>query len=120
MNAELELKDLIDRVRKGEPKPGAHTKAMDRLGRKRNLGITFNFGALKAMAMMFAMMDPQAGQVMGMIPDEMYMSTALSVHQGDIHWKGDIPLKQILKMVEDIKAMQGGGNEPGAGNSEFD
>jgi len=121
MNAELEIKDLIDRVRKGEPKAGAHTKAMDRLGRKRNLGITFNFGSLKAMAMMFAMMDPQIGQMMGAIPDEMYMSTALSVHDGDIHWKGDIPLKQILKMVEDIKAMQGGGgDEPGAGNSEFD
>jgi hypothetical protein len=120
MNAELEMKDLIDRVRKGEPKPGAHTKAMDRLGRKRNLGVTFNFGALKAMAMMFAMMDPQAGQMMGMIPDEMYMSTALSVHDGDVAWKGDIPLAQILKIVKDVKAMQGGGGEPEAGKSEFD
>jgi len=120
MNAELEIKDLIDRVRKGDPKAGAHTKAMDRLGRKRNLGITFNFGALKAMAMMVAMMAPEAGQMMGAIPDEMYMSTALSVHDGDIHWKGDIPLKQILKMAADIKAMQGGGGDAGAGNSEFD
>jgi len=120
MNAELEIKDLIDRVRKGEAKAGAHTKAMDRLGRKRNLGLTFNFGALKAMAMMFAMLDPQAGQMMAAIPDEMYMSTALSVHDGDLHWKGDLPLKQIMKLVQDVKAMEGAGDGNAPGNSEFD
>ncbi len=120
MNAELEIKDLIDRVRKGEAKPGAHSKAMDRLGRARNMGFTLNFGALKAMAMMAAMIDPQAGQMMGALPDEMYMSTALAVHDGDIHWKGDIPLKQILKVAADIKAMQGGGEGGAEGTSEFD
>ncbi len=95
---------------------------MDRLGRKRNMGMTLNFGALKPVLMMLAMADQtgQANQYLNAMPDELLMSTALSVHEGDIHWKGDIPLKQILKMVEDIKAMQGGGNEPGAGNSEFD
>ena len=120
MNAELEIKDLIDRVRKGEAKAGPHSKAMDRLGRARNMGFTINFGALKAMAMMFAMMAPEAGQMMGAIPDEMYMSTALAVHDGDIHWKGDIPLKQMLKIAADIKAMQAGGGDAAGGTSEFD
>jgi len=121
MNGELELKDLIDRVRKGEPKAGAHTKAMDRLARKRNMGFTMNFGALKPILMMMAMGDPsgQANQFLNAMPDELYMSTALSIHEGDVHWKGDIPLAKILKMVEDIKALQGGGGEPG-GTSEFD
>ncbi|MHC4938328.1 MAG: hypothetical protein ACYTHK_05110 [Planctomycetota bacterium] len=123
MNAELEIKDLIDRVRKGAPKAGAHSKAMDRLGRKRNLGITMNFGALKPVLMMLAMADAsgQANQYLNAMPDELLMSTALSVHEGDVHWKGDIPLAKILKMIEDIKALQGedGGDQPGAG-SEFD
>jgi hypothetical protein len=123
MNAELELKDLIDRVRKGAPKAGAHSKAMDRLSRKRNLGITMNFGALKPVLMMLAMADAsgQANQYINAMPDELLMSTAVSVHEGDVHWKGDIPLAKIIKMIEDIKALQGeqGGATPG-GDSEFD
>jgi hypothetical protein len=122
MNGELEIKDLIDRVRKGDPKAGVHSKAMDRLSRKRNMGFTMNFGALKPMLMMLAMADAsgQANQYLNAMPDEMSMSTALSVHNGDIHWKGDIPLAKILKMIEDIKALQGGQGNGSGGGSEFD
>ena len=123
MNAELELKDLLDRVRKGAPKAGAHSKAMDRLGRKRNMGFTLNFGALKPILMMFAMADQtgQANAYLNAMPDELLMSTAIAVHEGDVHWKGDYPLAKIVKMIDDIKALQGeqGGDQPG-GDSEFD
>lgn len=124
MNAELEIKDLIDRVRKGAPKKvGAHSKAMDRLGRKRNMGFTINFGALKPVLMMVAMADAsgEANMYLNAMPDVLLMSTALSIHDGDIHWKGDLPLKKILKMVDDIKALKGDneGTAPG-GDSEFD
>jgi hypothetical protein len=124
MNAELEIKDLIDRVRKGAPKKmGAHSKAMDRLGRKRNMGMTINFGALKPVLMMVAMADAsgEANMYLNAMPDELLMSTAVSIHDGDIHWRGDLPLKKILKMVDDIKALKGDaeGDAPG-GDSEFD
>jgi len=121
MNGELEIKDLIDRVRKGGAKAGVHSKAMDRLARKRNLGLTLNFGSLKPMLMMLAMADAsgQANQFLNAMPDDLSMSTAISVHEGDIHWKGDVPLAKILKMIEDIKAMQGGQGGPG-GDTEFD
>ncbi|MEM8883425.1 MAG: hypothetical protein AAGD14_05120 [Planctomycetota bacterium] len=119
-NAELEIKDLIDRVRKGEGKPGVHSKAMDRLGRKRSMGMTLNLGALKPLLMFAAMMDQsgQANQFLNAMPDEMSMSTAVSMHEGDISWKGDIPIKKILKMMEDVNALRGDGG--GAGDSEFD
>ena len=123
-NAELEIKDLIDRVRKGAPKkPCAHTKAMDRLGRKRNMGMTINFGALKPLLMMYAMIDAsgEASIYLNAMPDELLMSTALSIHEGDVHWKGDLPLKKILKMVDDIKALRGENEGDAAGDdSEFD
>jgi hypothetical protein len=95
---------------------------MDRLGRKRNMGLTINFGALKPLLMMFAMADAsgEANMYLNAMPDELLMSTAISIHEGDVHWKGDLPLKKILKMVDDIKALQGEneGNAPGD-DSEF-
>ena len=122
MNPELEITDLIDRVRKGQPKAGAHSKAMDRLSRKRNMGMTINFGALKPLLVMLAMGDGtgQMNAYLNAMPDQLLMSTALSVHDGDIHWRGDLPLQQILKMIDDIKALQGGEDGADPGDSEFD
>jgi len=99
--AEDDLRTLIDQVRAGtrvEDHP--HSKAMARLGRGRNMGITINVGAIKPMAMGMAMfMPPQAVQGIGKLPYELFLSTSITMHGGDLHWRGNWPVAEIAKVV---------------------
>jgi hypothetical protein len=120
MTAETDMKSLIDSVRSGAKKEGAHARAMARLGPERNMGITLNVGALKPMAGMFMMIDPEVAQFFAGFPDEMYTSTAISItREGNLRWKGDWPAKQILDLVNAAAKAQKKAEEAPA-DEEFD
>jgi hypothetical protein len=90
-----DLKALLDRVRAGEPPPHPHAEAMARLGRTHNVGLTFNLGALKPLAMLLGMTAPEAGAMLARLPDELRLSSAFTFADGNIHWRGDWPLEAI-------------------------
>ncbi|MGH7162753.1 MAG: hypothetical protein ACREID_04655, partial [Planctomycetota bacterium] len=109
LNAEAELKALIDRVRKGERVDHPHAAAMGRLGRKHNVGFTVNLGAPKQMLLMLApmieMQQPGASKVLGAIPDSMPMSTAITFQNGEASWRGDWPAKEIAAIAQAATAL---------------
>jgi len=103
--AEDDLKGLLDTVRTGQMAETAHTAAMARLG-KHNIGFTLNLGSLKPFGMMLGMFGaPQeAMQAIQAMPDVLPFSTAVTLNEGDIHWKGDWPVAEIAKIVEGVAA----------------
>ena len=102
--AEGKIKALLDKVRKGEVAEHPHAKAMARLGRKRNIGISINVAAAKQFGFVFMMAGaPELAQAIGDLPDELYVSTAISIWEGNIHWRGDWPVKEIAKVVEAMR-----------------
>jgi len=107
--AMTDLRDLLDRVRAGQPIEHPHLAAMQRLGRERNLGLSINVGGFKAMAGMFAMMDPDFAKVVNEIPDELYFSTSMAVHDGTMHWRGDWPASKLAKIAAAIRSVENGG-----------
>ncbi len=113
--AEEDLAGLLDRFRKGEKKENAHMRAMAKLGPNRHMGITFNATALKDVLAMVAMFVPQAGAVANAIPDDFAFSTAMTLKDGNLHWRGNWPVKKIATVV---KAVMGGVAEPK--EEEFD
>ena len=89
---------------------------MAALGRTRNFGMTFNIGALKPLMMMVPMfapgLPPEAMQAMNQIPDELLLSTSVSLTGGDLHWRGDWPVQEVVKIVEKFRpAKPAGGAE---------
>jgi hypothetical protein len=114
-SAEADIKALIDTVRKGASEEDhPHIKAMGRLGRTRNFGVSMNIGALKPFAPMLMMVAPELAQAAAKLPDTLLMSTAVSFVEGDIRWKGDWPLKEILEIVGALEGAgpQGGEQQP--------
>ena len=105
--AEDDLRQIIDKIRKGAAVEHPHAKAMAALGRTRNFGMTFNIGALKPLMMMVPMfapgLPPEAMQAMNQIPDELTLSTSLSFTGGDVHWRGDWPVQEVMKIVEKMR-----------------
>jgi len=116
--AEDDLTMLLDRVRKGEKKAGAHTAAMEKLGRNRHMGITLNATALRDVLMMMAMMAPQMGQVANAIPDDFTFSTAMTLRDGNLHWRGNWPVEKIAEVARAVTQMAGPG--PAPQEEEFD
>jgi hypothetical protein len=120
---EDDLKAVIDRVRRGEKNADhPHMQAMSRLGRAHNMGFTVNLGALKPIAMMLGMMlPPEAAQAVQRMPDMLTFSTAVTFPDGNVRWRGDWPVREVAKIVEDIrKAMPKQGQEPEDEGKKFD
>jgi hypothetical protein len=124
--AEDDLRALLGKVRRGEKTVDhPHDAAMARLGRGHNLGFTLNLGALKPMAMMFGMMGmpPGVAQAFQNVPDVLPLSTAVTFPDGNIRWRGDWPVKEVVKIAEAFqKGMQPPPPPPGepAPTDEFD
>jgi len=114
MTAETDMRELLDRVRAGDDAAHPHLAAMARLGRGRNIGITFNVGQVKSLGMMIGMMAPQAAEALAMLPDTLTLSTSITFHEGNVQWRGDWPLKEIGKIVEKARAAFGKGDKPDA------
>jgi len=100
---ETELCSLLSRVRSDERKEHPHTKAMERLMPDRAEGLSLNVGTLKPVLGMLAMAVPQAAKVVNAFPDDLWLSTALSVRGGNIRVRGDWPLKECLDFVATLK-----------------
>jgi hypothetical protein len=73
---------------------------MARLMPDRHEGISINLGALKPILGMAAFALPDAAQFVGLMPDDLWMSTALAVRGGHIHLRGDWPLLEIAAIAE--------------------
>jgi hypothetical protein len=97
------IRDLIDRVRKGEKSENPHRKAMGRLGRKHNLGVTFNAGQLRMFAPMLMMVEPSVGQALAQLPEKLYISAAFTFEKGDLYWRGSWPAREIIEVVRNIQ-----------------
>jgi len=105
LTAESDMKSLIDRVRSGDvTREHPHLVAMHRLCEKRSFGFTINFGAIKPMFGMVAMFEPDAGPLLQAVPDEMPMSTAFVIDDGNLRWHGDWPVDGVLAIAR--KAME--------------
>ncbi len=100
-----DMQTLIDRVQKGERHEPPHLKALDRLGRRHNIGVTINAGALKALGGQLFML-PEIAQVLFLMPDDLSMSTVISVWDGNIHWRGDWPVEEVAKIVDTIQQQE--------------
>lgn len=104
--AESEIQALILRLRAGERTEQPHTKAMERLMADRQEGLSLNLGTLKPGLGMLAMSVPQGAKMVNAIPDDLWFSTALAVHGGHIHIRGDWALKECLEFAAKLKKMQ--------------
>ena len=100
-----DMQKLIDRVQKGERHEPPHVKALDRLGRRHNIGLTINAGALKVLGGPLAFF-PEIAQVLFLMPDDLSMSTVISVWDGNIHWRGDWPVEEVAKIVDTIQQQE--------------
>jgi len=100
---ENELRALLSRVRSDERKEHPHSKAMERLMPDRAEGLSINIGTLKPVLGMIAMAVPQAAKVVNAFPDDLWLSTALSVQGGNIRIRGDWPLKECLDFAATMK-----------------
>ena len=104
-SAKTALLDLIDRIRAGKKlDKSAHLEAIERLG-DHQMAFTINIGAFKPLAMIFAMQMPEAAEIMNAIPDEMLMSTAMRMDDGDISWRGEWPLNEMKGLLAKIAEM---------------
>jgi len=102
---DAELKAMIDLVRAGtKAADHPHIAAMNRLGRKRHIGLTINVGIVKQFAFFLAMQSPEAFRAVSAIPDTMLMSTAIVMEGGALHWRGDWPLKEIGQIIQTVAA----------------
>ena len=112
--AEDDIKILIDQVRKGAKIEHPHSKIMATLGREHNMGLSFNLSALKPLAMMAGMfgVPPELTQAIQNLPDNMMLATSITIADGDIHWRGNWPVKEIAKIAEAMT--------PGAGGADND
>jgi hypothetical protein len=121
-NAETDMKALIDRARGQPDMEHPHIKAMSRLGRKRHTGITFNVSGIKPFGMMLNMFAPKLGKVVQDLPDNLTMSTAFTMADGNIHWRGDWPVKEMAAFAVTLKEMAEGAVLPGgkAPDEDFD
>lgn len=119
LNGEADLQGLLDTVRKGAPdRDHPHLAAMRRLGAKRSTGISVNVGALKPFGMMAAMFQPDLAKLVGAFPDEFFMSTSVRLDEGNIRWRGDWPLKEMLKLARAVLEEEGAAAPPA--DEEFD
>jgi hypothetical protein len=102
--AQGDVAALLDKVQRGEKAADhPHAAAMARLGRGCNVGFTLNLGALKPMMLMFGgMMPPEARQIVQNIPANLPFSTAITFPDGNIRWRGDWPVKEVVKIAEAI------------------
>jgi len=103
MDAMNELRSLIARVRRGKPGRTPHLDAMQRLGPGRHEGLTVNLGAVKPLAGMAAWAVPGVLKIAQAFPDELYLSTALTVRNGHVHLRGDWPATELLGIVEKLR-----------------
>jgi len=111
-----DIKDLLDRVRAGQKVKHPHEIALAKFGRTHNLGVSFNLGGLKAMAPMLLMMAPDMAPVVEKIPDQLYITSSYSIVDGNLHWKGDLPVAKLAEIGAAIQAampQQGGEDQPG-------
>ena len=112
--AAADHKELLDRVRAGQTIEHPHAKAMAKYGRTHNLGLSINVGGFKGVAQMIMMMAPEIAPAVEKIPDQLYMTTSYSIVDGNLHWKGDLPVKRIAEIAAEIKkVMPQDGQEPG-------
>lgn len=110
-----DMSALLGRVRAGDPPRHPHAEAMARLGPTHNVGLTFNVGAVKPLAMLLGMTAPDVGTMLSKLPDELRLSTALTFADGDVHWRGDWPLEAI---ADAVRAVQGPRRAPKARKDE--
>jgi hypothetical protein len=103
--AENDLRALILAIRSPEKKLHPHSKAMERLMPDRHEGLSINLGSLKPLLGMAAMFMPEAAQFLNAVPDDIWLSTALAVRDGNVHVRGDWPLKEVLDFAAKAKAM---------------
>ncbi len=100
--AESDLRALILRIRASDRSEHPHSKAMNRLMPDRHEGLSVNLGALKPVLAMFAMAVPEGARIMNAIPDDLWLSTALAVRGGHLHFRGDWPLKEFLALASTL------------------
>lgn len=98
-NAERDLKALIDRVRAKQRAPHAHLEAMKRLSEQRNYGFTINLGALKPLFALVTLGERQLAPIMRAVPDKLLLSTAVSMRDEGIYWRGDWPLEEARQII---------------------
>ena len=72
--------------------------------------------------MMLNMFAPQVGKVVQNLPDNLTMSTAITMADGNIHWRGDWPVKEMAAFAVTLKEMAEGAVLPGgkAPDEDFD
>jgi len=98
------IKRLIDRVQKGETVEHPHAIAIQELGERRhNLAFSMNIGGLKPFAMIFMLAGvPDVAQAISSLPDEIYVTTVVGVWEGHLHWRGNWPVKEAVKIANRI------------------
>ncbi|MEE8106466.1 MAG: hypothetical protein V3T86_13095 [Planctomycetota bacterium] len=98
------IKRLIDRVQKGETVEHPHAKAIQDLGERRhNLAFSINIGGFKPFAMIFMLAGvPDVAQAIASLPDEVYITTVVSVWEGHLHWRGSWPVKEAVKIADRV------------------
>ena len=91
-----------------------------RLGGAHNMGITFNLAALKPMGAMAGMFGapPAVAQALSNLPDSLTLSTAISFTDGNLHWRGDWPVKDVAKIAATVMAAQEGAKPEGDKDEE--
>jgi hypothetical protein len=116
--AEDDVRALLDRLAAGAREEHPHNAAVARLGRAHNLAWSLNVSALKPVGQMAGMFGapPEVAKGAAAIPAHMMLSTAITFADGDIHWRGNWPVRAIANIVE---AVMPKGAAPAAGEEEF-
>ena len=120
VNAIEDIKGQIDRVRAGPVADHPHLKAMARLGAKRHTGISFNVGALKAFAPLAFLAAPEAGRMLGALPDRLLLSTAITIRDGALTWRGDWPTGELIRIIKTVQGIEAGGKPKPPPDEDFD
>ncbi|MHC4339230.1 MAG: hypothetical protein ACYSX0_03310 [Planctomycetota bacterium] len=98
--ADMDLRTLIDAVRRGEPDDHPHVRAMTRLSDSRHEGLSVNLGGLKQLMALLAFGQEHVARLMAAIPDELRIAATLTVRDGGLHLRGEVPLTEILAVVQ--------------------
>jgi len=98
-----DIKALIARIRAGAPGDHPHLDAMARLGPTRHEGLTLNMGALEPLLLALGALVPGGAKIVEALPEEIYLSTALTLQDGHLHLRGDWPVLEVLRFAASLK-----------------
>jgi hypothetical protein len=98
--ADMDLRTLMDAVRRGEPADHPHLRAMAGLSDDRHEGLSVNLGGLKQAMALLAFGEEHVARLMAAIPDELRLAATLAIRRGDLHLRGEVPLTEILAVVK--------------------